>query len=207
MRKGFFTFLATMIFCLVAALPAAALQWRIELHSEPGDFVGQGQDYLFTPADGVIDIIRATGSVPGRVDTAFFRFLGFEPGVFAHMEWSTRMLDIPLVPGFYPNARRSPFAPPGHPGLDFGLNGRGCNTLTGEFTVHDAVFDLGPPTPQVIRFSVSFEQHCEGAVPALFGRFDFDAEAPSVPEPRTALLIATALLGSGIFAVRRHRSR
>jgi hypothetical protein len=49
--------------------------------------------------------------------------------------------------------------------MDISGNGRGCNTLTGQFTVNSITF--WPDT--------TFEQHYEGATPALRGAFQFPA--------------------------------
>jgi hypothetical protein len=71
-----------------------------------------------------------------------------------------------LTVGAYENAQRFPFQPTGVPGLDFSGAGRGCNTSTGRFDVLQAAYAADG---SVRKFSADFEQHCEGAVPALFG--------------------------------------
>jgi hypothetical protein len=77
-----------------------------------------------------------------------------------------------LVPGVYEDARRARVPHAGHPSLAFGLTGRGCNMLTGRFDIFSiASFNLGTGS-RVMSFSAEFEQHCEGATPALFGRFE-----------------------------------
>ncbi|MBO0822371.1 MAG: hypothetical protein J2P27_00760, partial [Actinobacteria bacterium] len=63
-----------------------------------------------------------------------------------------------LAPGTYNSATRYPFNTTG-PGLNLDGNGRGCNTLTGSFTVIDAVFG---PQGYVQKFDATFVQHCEG---------------------------------------------
>ena len=105
---------------------------------------------------------------------------------FTTLDFGTNQLGIPLQPGFYPNAEREAFASPGHPGLDVTFQNRGSNTLTGNFTV--AGITLGP-NDVLQTFSVSFEQHSEGAAAALFGTFTYDANA--VPEPATYVLMVT----------------
>src|SRR3954452_17921017 len=57
----------------------------------------------------------------------------------------------------YARARREPFNGR-HPGLDLSGDGRGCNTLKGEFTIKRAKFDKRG----VKRLTLSFVQHCEG---------------------------------------------
>jgi VCBS repeat-containing protein len=76
-----------------------------------------------------------------------------------------------LTPGVYANAMRFPFQDPGRPGLDVSGNGRGSNTLTGQFTVYDVAFAGSALT----RFAAAFEQHSEGNPPALFGWIMFNS--------------------------------
>jgi hypothetical protein len=70
-----------------------------------------------------------------------------------------------LVPGTYSGAHRYPFNGNG-PGLDLSGLSSGCNTLTGSFTIMDAVF--GPPG-YVQKFDATFVQHCEGGPSATTG--------------------------------------
>ena len=52
--------------------------------------------------------------------------------------------------------------------LDVSGDDRGCNTLTGTFTVHEATLDSGG---NVVAFAADAQQHCEGGAPALRVRF------------------------------------
>jgi hypothetical protein len=45
-----------------------------------------------------------------------------------------------LAPGTYTGAPRNPFNSFAEPDLSVGGNGRGCNTLTGSFTISNVVF-------------------------------------------------------------------
>ena len=74
--------------------------------------------------------------------------------------------------GTYTDAQRSAFREPGHPGLDAFGDGRGCNTLTGSFTITALVADS---TGAVKALAATFEQHCEGGTPALHGTIHFFA--------------------------------
>lgn len=63
-------------------------------------------------------------------------------------------------------------------GLNIGGNGRGCNTLSGSFTVHDIV----QQADSVERFMADFTQYCESETnPPLTGRLSINARHPSVP--------------------------
>ena len=74
-------------------------------------------------------------------------------------------LGTALTPGVYEMAQRASFAQPGHPGIDIGGDGRGCNTITGRFQVKDYTRDA----TGVVSATISFEQHCEGGPSVLNG--------------------------------------
>src|SRR5262249_51634085 len=67
------------------------------------------------------------------------------------------------------------FRDTGHPGLDVTGQGRGSNTLTGQFTIFQIVAD---PTGKIVRFGADFEQHSEGSSPALRGQLRFNYTGP-----------------------------
>ena len=73
---------------------------------------------------------------------------------------------IPLRVGPYEGATRYPFQRDTDPGLSIAGEGRGCNTLTGRFTIREADFS---PSGQVRHFWATFEQHCENMALALYG--------------------------------------
>ncbi|GAB3067791.1 hypothetical protein [Micromonospora schwarzwaldensis] len=92
----------------------------------------------------------------------------------------------PLTPGTYENATRYPFNGAG-PGLSLHGNGRGCNELTGTFTVLNAVFG---PNGYVQTFDATFEQHGEGGTAAARG--EAHIANPPAPAPLDlALAVAT----------------
>jgi hypothetical protein len=71
-----------------------------------------------------------------------------------------------LQVGNYPNATRYPFQAATVPGLDFSGMGSGCNQLSGQFSISAIEYDSAG---KVRRLHATFEQHCEGAGPALLG--------------------------------------
>jgi hypothetical protein len=126
----------------------------LHFDSQPGDYIGGGQSLTLTVADG-----------------AFTAGRNFDGGVSMYVNgpagWSLDFsTPTTFAPGTYTGAARFPFQSPTQPGLSVSGDGRGCNTVTGSFTVLEAVFT---PTGSVVSFAVNFEQHCEGGQPALFG--------------------------------------
>ena len=67
--------------------------------------------------------------------------------------------------GYYPGVKRYPFHNYVKGGLEWDGEGRGCFELDGWFVIDDITYDGA--TIQSIK--LRFEQHCEGAEPALNG--------------------------------------
>ncbi len=140
---------------------------NIQMTSDPGDYIGQGRSYNLSTG------ITATSSNNGslvrvhyqnpNIGTDYWDFSFESPGT-----------NVPLTVGTYTGAVRYPFNPEGTPGLSVTGQGRGSNTLTGFFTIHAiSISALG----QVQSFAASFEQHSEGATPALRGTVQFNHSA------------------------------
>jgi Calx-beta domain len=133
----------------------------LAMSSQPGDYIGGGQLYLYTIADGTFNASRNYDN-------------GVSVGVQALDTWTLDFAapnNATLTAGTYTNAMRFPFQSGGAPGLDVSGAGRGCNTLTGQFVVTKVSYSL----TGVSGFGADFEQHCEGFVPALFGSIRVNA--------------------------------
>jgi hypothetical protein len=192
---------------LASAYSLNAQVAHLTLQSQPGDFIGQGGtfDITYTPANSDFFSAQIRGTVGSPPEPAELLFVlgtvtGGADNTFSLLFFGTDQLGIPIQPGFYPNAERADFASPGHPGLDISFQNRGSNTLTGNFTITDVTFG---PGDVIETFAASFEQHSEGAAPALFGTFTYDANA--VPEPSSYVLIfaGSTLLAGWRFVARR----
>ena len=128
----------------------------VYLESQPGDYIGAGQNYLYVSADSQIEAV-STGArlnVGINGDESWF-------GEFQGMNTLSR-----LEVGYYGDLKRSPFHNPVKGGLNWSGESRGCNTLTGWFVV-DSVTYVGVTLTAI---DLRFEQHCEGGVPALYGK-------------------------------------
>jgi hypothetical protein len=179
--------LLTGLLVIAAALTAAAqkempapAQTLLYVNSQPGDPVGQGKQQTFTPADGTFTL-RA-------FDTGLS--VGFHPPDFSQ-SWNLNFgpaTGVKFTNGEYEGAQR--FATPTRPRLD--VNGySGCNTTAGRFLLSELVV---APDGTVERLAVDFEQHCDGAPPALYGSMRYNSRISLVP--RISVGNATVLKGN-----------
>lgn len=133
------------------------------LDSQPGDFVGGGERRTLTPDDGAFygSLIDSTAglTISGPQVRVTFDFVA--------------PLASTLVNGLYENATENASAR--RPGLRVAVGSRSCNTISGRFVI----FDIAVDTSGVLtRLAANFEQHCEGAPPALVGIVRFNSDVP-----------------------------
>lgn len=177
--------LPALIIATLPLLPSVgAGQTSIVLDSQPGDWVGGGQHLVFTSADGTFSA-RGTFNNGVSVD---FHTISFSH--FWHLDFGPPT-DRPLTSGVYEGAQRFAFHAPPKPGMDVWGDGHGCNTITGRLLVIDVAF---AQDGTLERLAIDFEQHCEGAAPALFGSVRINSSAAYVA--RVSVGDATALKGN-----------
>jgi hypothetical protein len=111
--------------------------------------------------------------------------------VFWFLEFGTTALGRNLGIGYYGKAERGGFASPGHPGLDVGGLGSGCNTIRGQFTILAAQFDYSVTPTRVVSFAAEFEQRCEGFGAPTTGRIYLNYA------PTTSLSVNPTSVGGG----------
>jgi prepilin-type processing-associated H-X9-DG protein len=132
--------------------PAACLGGGNVLFFDGSGYIFSGTQTVtlgtFTTAQTTADTVRiwVTPSDPAQ-------------GSWWDVELSSRELGQPLTTQVYGGAQRAPFASPGHPGIDIGGDGRGCNTISGRFEIHELEWS----ETTLSRLTATFEQFCEQA--------------------------------------------
>ena len=155
--------------------------------SEAGDYIGQGASASYLAPTATVDARGTAGYATVSVDS---------PGTG---QWWT--LDVAAPPGetlqagSYTGAVRAPFRGAGQPGLSFSGTGRGCNSLTGDFTVHSIATD---PAGAITSLDVSFRQYCDNAVAGMSGRARFHTVAPDPRAATTTTLTGGATSDGGV---------
>jgi hypothetical protein len=130
------------------------------LDSETGDSIGAGHSFTFTDSNATItasgDDTALTMTVTDGTDS-FSADLAAPTGstLTAGNTYATTKL------GDVSNAR-----------LDVSGDGRACGTSTGSMTVHEISLD---GSNALASLAVTYEQHCDGATPALFGELRFNS--------------------------------
>jgi hypothetical protein len=189
----FLTALATPL-CLAASAVAAPIA---ELSFHAGSDSTIDEVYQASAGDSLSADIRARLPDGEPAELSFSLVpLDFSNAEFAILSFGTDALNLPMAPGYYPNAERADFASPGHPGLDFAFAGAGYNTLTGSFTVSKVAFSSDLQT--VLSFAATFQ--IDGG---QTGRFEYEASGV-LPEPGAALLGLLALVPLAVRSFRRN---
>jgi hypothetical protein len=125
----------------------------VSLTGEHGDTILADLDATYTSADGPIDLSGGAFGVEVRVAGWIIDF--------------TPATGQALVAGTYPNAVRAHAGLPGA-GLSLEGNGRGCNAVSGSFTIASIQWSpAGEPT----SLTASFQQSCDGG-PLAYGYID-----------------------------------
>ena len=143
---------------------------RLYMQSDTGDYIGQGATYSYTPRNASIGVGGNRQYVGGGLDGS--------DGSWWYFSFAAPDGDI-LAPGVTYKASRYPFHGTGG-GMDISGEGRGCNELSGKFTVkHASYWQDGT----LRSFAASFEQHCEHATPALRGVVEYRLPVGDVTPP------------------------
>lgn len=142
---------------VVAVQSPLAARTEVSFHGDAGDWITGGGSFRYTPGNATINFRRNNGGgLSLNISGDTWWYLDTAPAEGKNFRR-----------GHFKDAQRYPFQEAGHPGLSLWGSGRGCNTLTGKFTVYQATFNKDG-SPAVLE--MDFEQHCEGGLPAAYGR-------------------------------------
>lgn len=145
---------------------------RWSTRSQPGSSLGRGLDETYRPP-----AMFTTDGQPGGVRVDIDREVAVD---------LTAPVGQTLAAGTtYRLAQR--FADETHAGLDMSAHSRGCNTSTGEFTVHEIAFDAWG---DLARLSASWKGRCTEDSGWLYGTVAWQASVVPPPLP-PRLTVAT----------------
>src|SRR5205085_12350909 len=138
----------------------------VRLESDVGDYIGGGQSYNYTQANASITVTASGGHLS----------IGIAGDQGGSGDFQMPSALNQLEPGNYTGLQRYPFNDPAKGGLSWYGEGRGCNTLSGSFSVDSVSYTASSLTALDLRF----EQHCEGGTPALPGTIHCEAGASTL---------------------------
>jgi hypothetical protein len=141
-------------------------QFSIVFVSQAGDYIGGGKTWKVTKDDGLFSIAS-----------------NFDNGVTVNFDgdssWTLDFAGIgnaPLQSGvLYSNAALYPLQTVNQPGLDVYGDGRGSDTVTGQFYVLSIGYNADN---SIASFEAILEQHSGGAVPALYALVCYNYSKP-----------------------------
>jgi hypothetical protein len=149
----------------------------LDVVSEPGDFVGEGQTYHYDTTAGAT--FAATSDTFGAIRIEYHGPTG-DSGTLAFIPPTNQLFTVGTTYTVDPSVLE--------PTMNVNINNRGCAFMSGWFTVEDIAY---LPDGSLDRFTASFEQHCNGAVEALRGRIALDVAPPGPPLTVSQSLEAT----------------
>lgn len=171
----------------------------VYFESQAGDFVGLGEQHLWTATNSRIQMINRYDKILELAGEGIAKVGGYLFFPSALSEWKV---------GFYPNATRANWMlntaqPNPGPGLDFSMGGRGCNETTGWIYIDSVSHD---PDGTLAAFELRFEQLCQWSTDVLRGKVRWSKydtvmpPGPVVPAPSNLWRPATeAVPNSGSF--------
>ena len=166
------------------AAPALAFaQAVLVLESQPGDTIGEGLTRTFTTADGTFTATPVSRGLS-------FHFNG------GAVQWTGQFhppRDEPVVAGEYPFANTQVSGSESQPVLEFFSPTRNCASVSGRFSIFELVY----AGSSIQSLAIDFEQHCNGAGPALIGRLRYNSAVPMSPAFPSVAAFGTRYLETG----------
>lgn len=139
---------------------------------DPGDWVTDGQSYNYAAEHGdLVDWYLYEEAVNVFINGA----VGDWWSVTLKAPGTQRLRDGRTYAGAVRYTMQSATTPQ----MNIDGNGRGCGSLTGSFTVHEVRYGSDANFTNTLLFlHAGFEQHCDGAEPALRGEIAFGKPRP-----------------------------
>lgn len=149
-----FVYFAACVLSLFVVSAQAQTVTQLTMTSDPGDYLGQAESYAYDAAD-VWQVFQFGVNLQINVHPANYA------------TWWTFIIMPPagqaLSSTTYTTHR---FSDGAFAGLDLSGTGRGCNTSTGTLTIRHLTYK---PGGELSSLWLTFEQHCEGQPPAMYG--------------------------------------
>ena len=197
MRRTALTFLFSISVLLIAGTTHAIPIIRLQMESEPGEWVGQGLNYdLVYDSDSTYLLSDAYLGSPPYFSAFSLSTVFVPPGMpNFFMSFATGEEGGPLVPGHYSTSQINPTGGP--PRLQIGFGGRsplGIQTnISGSFTVREIAWG---PLRRLSNLDLDFVQYSLGSPAALRGRLEYrESGLTIIPEPSTGILLLLGLAG------------
>jgi hypothetical protein len=172
--------LGTVVDTVQLDVPVPVGTTSLTMHSQPGDFVGQGKNWNYNARNAGFYVAAAPTRLVQNV------------WVGGPWLWGAALAPAAgntLTVGRYADASSNESPDPDDDGnyLEVSGDARGCDVDTGEFTVKQAVFSGSV----LEHFDATFIQHCDGAAPALTGEIKYDSAPVVTPPAGVSRLTAT----------------
>ncbi|WP_197477357.1 hypothetical protein, partial [Alcanivorax sp. HI0044] len=160
--------LMSLLPCILAPAVATA-GGTIHLNSEPGDYIGGGITQTLSDSTGTISLDYTQSRLT----------LGYEDAnTDLDMIFSSPDNQV-LEEEHYLNAQRNAFKGALRAGLSVSMNHRGCNTIDGDFFIHE--LDLAAANPVI---ALDFVQYCGNNDAPLNGSIRINSTLPeNLPHP------------------------
>ena len=173
---------AALAGCTRDDLPATSFDFS----SPAGEYIGQGVNASYAPSTFKVSVSGTAADLTMNVSGTN------NSGVY---EWWSARLAAPsgqtLHPGTFTGAERAAFRTGLAPGLDINGDGRGCNTLTGQFTIYQLKTDSAG---NVVQIDAEAKQYCDNSTSALTAELRLNAK----PMDLTLTSDAGDYVGQGI---------
>ena len=137
-----------------AAVPASGDY--VYLSSGPGDYIGQGEEHLFSPPGETFEVYARGGHLAYVVEPVRLR------SSFQVMNVIDR-----IQTGYYPGLQREGFSNPYTGGFSLTLGSRGCNESRSWVVVDEVSFE----GEDVSHIEMRFEQYCDAGTDPVRGAF------------------------------------